>query len=503
MDLDGECNLRWIDAEDFGSFFLPQPFPPRGDRGSLGPLVRSIRETRCVAPIIARPHLGKLQVVTGWRRFLAAQAVRLEAVPVLVRDLSDQECAQIFTAECQRAPDPVGIPSGTSGPARPGVDSRSSNREGNRLEEIVEGPALIEGPAAMMRRMARLLREGPAAPEANRVAGSTERSVEKNDAGIHCGLDGLRDSGMSGILRRTINCFRAIALNRAIPVEEVERIASDLISLAPVRRGRDIRSFCDAEVDQVVSHSLLVTGLGIHLAQSLDWTGGQIKKFALACLLHDIGMLFIPRTVLQEPRELTRKERDLVELHPEMGREIIQSSHAWGAQIHLVAQDHHERWNGSGYPRRRKGKEIDLPSRMVSFLDCFGALVSARPHRTPQLYSQALKTMAGLTELGHYDPSVLAHFRNVFTEYPVGSCLKLKDGRTGWVVGRDSRGSQRIRLKLWAGKEMVAEDPLVWIDSGEAVAAEIHPTESCGPATRPQPQEARQAEAMVAEPLGN
>jgi hypothetical protein len=127
-----------------------------------------------------------------------------------------------------------------------------------------------------------------------------------------------------------------------------------------------------------------------------------------------------------------------------------------------------------GYPRRKKGKEVDLPARLVAFLDCYGALVSPRPHRAPLLYSQALRAMAALTEIGLHDPSILQHFRNVFSELPGGSFLRLVDGRVGRVVGRDPRSRRRYRLRLIDGLTSKRPEPPFWIDA-ESIAREIHP----------------------------
>ncbi len=428
MDHNREVPLIWINAEDFADTFLPHPFPPRGEQGSLGPLVRSIRDVGCLCPIIVRPQEGKLQVVCGYRRLLASQAAKVQAVPVLVRELSDEECRRIFTEENLHR------------------DSSSTGREPDQATKETSQPVPpIKGPEPIGLQEPRAVEPGP-------------------------------KLGMLMLFRRLEICFKRIAASRQIPVKEMEAIACDLIEMAPIRRGWDLRVFCaTGSPDWIAGHSLLVAGLGIYLAEALEWTPGQVKKFALACMLHDIGMLFVPRKILLAPRPLTRSERVLLESHTDLGRDLILSSRAWGAQVHLVAQDHHERWNGCGYPRGKKEKEVDLPSRLVAFLDCFGALISKRPHRTPLLYSQALHTMSALTELGQHDPAILRHFRNVFTDLPVGSCLSLKDGRIGRVVARDPGNPRRHRVRILETVASEKPDPPIWIDSESAVLSEIYP----------------------------
>ncbi len=549
MDARGETPLVWIEAEGLAAEFLSEPFPPRSHRGTLGPLVRSMKENGCICPIIARPVGEKLQVVCGYRRLIAAQAAKLRAVPVLVRELSDEECRRLFNEENFHR-----LPHSEDARVRswrePALDEEAGGGEAHPiteadLTEILAGeagesppqmPPMREDQAATLRRIIEKQRkasitDGPIPYSADpgeedwnwstveqeaRPAAETQilpvilGGILGKDrpafaggpapdpapaAGVSPeGLKDVPDLGMLSLARRTASCFEDIRLSRSVPVEDLEAIAAELIGMAPLRRGKDLRIFAAGGSQfPISSHCLVVAGLGIHLAEALEWTPGQVKKFALACLLHDIGMLFIPPQILGANRALERSERLEVERHCELGAELIQGSHAWGAQVCLVAQDHHERWNGMGYPRRKKGKDVDLPSRMVAFLDCFGALISRRPHRPPLLYSQALKTMSALTEIGLHDPAILVHFRNVFTEMPVGSCLRLKDGRVGRVVGRDLRDHRRYRLRIIDPSPVRRPEPPVWIDP-ECIASEIQPSYDLVPVLPSEPGPARRVE---------
>jgi len=283
------------------------------------------------------------------------------------------------------------------------------------------------------------------------------------------------DQQMGTLAARAAACFRSIAASRSIPVQEAEAIATELIALAPLEHGRDLRGFYTESPDWLASHSMIVAGLGVHLARALEWTPGQVKKFALACLLHDVGMLFIPRHFLIAPGKLNPAQRAQVQRHPQIGREVIQGSRAFGAQIHLVAQDHHERWDGSGYPSGKKGKEVDLPARIVGFLDCFAALISSRPHRPALLYTQALRFMSHATVLGLHDPTILMHFRNIFTDLPVGSWLRLVDGRIGRVVGADPGNPRRHCIRILEERPGLRDETPVWMETEEPSATEIPP----------------------------
>ena len=404
MDSRSDSGLRWIEPEDLGASFLPEPFPPRGGGAALGPLVRSIREIGLLSPIVARPRQGKLQVVCGYRRLLAAQAAGAPTVPVLVRDLNDDECRRAFADDNRAGPG-----------AAQDTARRTADWTAGGGPEIRSGADSTPG-----------TRRG--APVARAVAA---------------------DIGLGLLSRRLDACFRTIAGSRTVPVDEIEGITSDLIELDRRHEGRALRPRGGpGDGDWIAGHSLLVAGLALRLAESLDWQPGQVKKLVLACLLHDAGMLFVPRKILRAPRALTPAERREVARHPDAGREAIQRAGAWGAQVHLIAQDHHERWNGSGYPRGKTGREVDLPSRMVAFLDTFAALISWRPFRGPLLAGEALEAMTTLTARGLYDPAILAHFRNVLGGGSLDHLPRAARRRPSMAAGESGnlQPPQRIRI---------------------------------------------------------
>ncbi len=486
--------LSWLSAGEISDRFLPVPFPPRGDRGQIAPLARSIRAFGCIHPILARPRGGRLQVVCGYRRLLAAQSAGISEVPVFVRDLTDEECQKLFAeensfrepvleassceglSESSRAEAPERLPEPTPNPRSAGdlpllLERACAAAIVDRATavSIAERFNTFDDQAAELRRIVRARKDAAALPPARTEPASSPAAAEPR-------TEPLADPALAVLLKRTEALFRMVTATRAISVEAAEAIAGDLIAFAPIRHGRDLRSFAAVtSVDWLPAHSLLVTGFGTHFAESLGWTPGQVKKFALACLLHDVGMLFLPRQTLLSPHPLTRADRLALEKHPAAGRELIQNTQAWGAQIHLVAQDHHERWDGTGYPGCKKGKEVDLPARIVGFLDCLAALVTQRPHRPAIPYSAALKHLARETEQGRHDPLILKHFRTIFTDLPVGACLRLKDGRLGRVIAADSRkpGRHRIRI-LTGGLPNGGDDPL-WIETAAPEVTEILP----------------------------
>ena len=176
-------------------------------------------------------------------------------------------------------------------------------------------------------------------------------------------------------------------------------------------------------------HSERVTALAMMTAERMGLSREEISLIHRGGLLHDIGKIGVPATVLDKPAALTPLERALVERHPVMGAEILAPIGAFTDAIPIV-RSHHEQWNGTGYPDRLAGEEIPFLARILAVADVFDALVSDRPYRAGLSVSHA----AGFIELGsgsHFDPEPAAAFLDT-----------MRDGELVRVLGSFERESR-------------------------------------------------------------
>jgi HD-GYP domain-containing protein (c-di-GMP phosphodiesterase class II) len=133
----------------------------------------------------------------------------------------------------------------------------------------------------------------------------------------------------------------------------------------------------------------------------------------LAALLHDIGKVAIPETILQKSGPLDNGERALMRLHPELGQNILQHVGGLFEQIALLVVAHHEAWDGSGYPAGLVGDEIPLLARILAVVDSYDAMTSYRVYGKPLPVLQANQEL--LRCAGHqYDPLVVHAFLHAF-----------------------------------------------------------------------------------------
>lgn len=138
------------------------------------------------------------------------------------------------------------------------------------------------------------------------------------------------------------------------------------------------------------------------------------EKIRLAGILHDIGKIGVPDRILLKPDKLTGAEWDEMRLHTEAGFDIV-SQIAGLEEIAEILRHHHERWDGSGYPRGLREEEIPFASRVISVADTFDAIVTDRPYRKALAPAEARDIIVGLAGQ-HFDASVVAAFEQAFAE---------------------------------------------------------------------------------------
>jgi|SRR5581483_804972 len=183
--------------------------------------------------------------------------------------------------------------------------------------------------------------------------------------------------------------------------EVVEALARAL-ELHDYRRGL----FAETE-----SHAVRVTRLALQLAERVAPELAADPALEYGFRLHDIGMIGVSTDILTKRGKLTRNELDEVREHPLLGERIVAPVHCLNGIARQVIGAHHERWDGSGYPRRLEGERIPLPARIFTLADVFDAMTSEQPWR------HALDPETALDEIERssgklFDPELV----NVFLE---------------------------------------------------------------------------------------
>lgn len=164
----------------------------------------------------------------------------------------------------------------------------------------------------------------------------------------------------------------------------------------------------DLRDDETQGHTQRVTELTLKLAKTLGLPDDKLVHINRGALLHDIGKMAIPDKILRKPGPLSDKEWETMRKHPIYAYELL-SPIAYLKPAITIPYCHHEKWDGSGYPRRLKGEEIPIEARVFAVVDVWDALCSDRPYRkawTKEKARQYLEDQAGK----HFDPQIVRVF---------------------------------------------------------------------------------------------
>jgi putative nucleotidyltransferase with HDIG domain len=143
------------------------------------------------------------------------------------------------------------------------------------------------------------------------------------------------------------------------------------------------------------------------LADSTGFNARSLFWFRIGALLHDIGKIIVPTDVLNKPGKLTDEEWAIMKRHPEAGLELVADIDFPG-DIRAIIRNHHERWDGKGYPDGLAGEEIPLAARILCVADVYDALTTTRSYRAGMTHARAAEIMLGST--GQFDPHLLQVF---------------------------------------------------------------------------------------------
>jgi len=185
----------------------------------------------------------------------------------------------------------------------------------------------------------------------------------------------------------------------------------------------------DLRCRETEGHSQRVTDLTVRLARKMGFSEADCVHVRRGALLHDIGKMGVPDSILHKPSPLTAEEWDVMRRHPEHARELLAPIDYLGPALD-IPYCHHEKWDGTGYPQGLKGEAIPLAARVFAVVDIWDAVRSDRP------YSEAWsdeKARAYLTSIAgtHLDPTVTAMFFEVLSALEEAGRAAEASGDTG------------------------------------------------------------------------
>jgi len=209
--------------------------------------------------------------------------------------------------------------------------------------------------------------------------------------------------------------------------DSVARNASALISLARLKTADGY----------TYMHSVAVCAMMIALGRQLGLAEAAVRDAGEAGLLHDMGKALVPMDVLNKPGKLSEEEFAIVRQHPALGHQLLSKASGVSAVALDVCLHHHEKVDGTGYPKGLAGDNISLFAKMGAVCDVYDAITSNRPYKEGWDPAESMRRM-GQWAGGHFDATVFQAFAKSLGIYPVGSLVRLTSGLLGVVTQQNT-----------------------------------------------------------------
>lgn len=212
--------------------------------------------------------------------------------------------------------------------------------------------------------------------------------------------------------------------------EIVYKIVEQLMSNdALVINLYDLKTYDNYTFEHSVNVTVLSVVIGIHYGLSRE----KLYELGFGAIMHDIGKKFIDIEVLNKKDKLTPHEMDIIREHPDLGAELLKNIFHVNEHIVNCALQHHERFDGAGYPKGLKGREISLNGRIIAICDVFDALTADRVYRKGIPPHEAVVYIIKNSGT-HFDDQLVLIFTDHVAPYPIGTSVKLSNGHEGIVV---------------------------------------------------------------------
>jgi len=250
----------------------------------------------------------------------------------------------------------------------------------------------------------------------------------------------------------TVSMFNEVRLGKAINVEGCLPLVAE-IAASVLRNPGALISLARLKTsdDYTYMHSVAVCALMVSLGRTLGMDEEYCREAGIAGLLHDIGKALTPLEILNKPGRLTAEEYETVKLHTSLGHQLLSRDAAIPEAAGDVCLHHHEKMDGSGYPRGLCGNKISLLARMGAVCDVYDAVTSNRPYKNGWDPAESLARMASWK--GHFDRTVLSAFIKSVGIYPTGALVRLHSGRLAVVLEQNKASLTKPVVKVFFSEQ--------------------------------------------------
>ena len=217
--------------------------------------------------------------------------------------------------------------------------------------------------------------------------------------------------------------------------------------------------------EQLNQHAFNVCVYSIVLGRLLGYDATQLEQLGTCGLLHDMGKVTIPESILNKPGPLNEEETAIIQSHAKAGRDILMGGRNIFSGTVDVAYGHHENIDGTGYPRGLQGHQLNLNCKIVSVVDKYDAITSPKPYRPAGDHLSAVAILNQLARDNKIDSSLTLAFVSYLGIYPPGSIVELSSGEVSIVL--ESNPRQKLRPQILVVRDANKQPTQKFIDMSE------------------------------------
>lgn len=228
--------------------------------------------------------------------------------------------------------------------------------------------------------------------------------------------------------------FSRYKAKQAIDRTEINKIANDVITVVEKEQTMAMAYIMNrGRSDSLASSSINIAIVSATVAFHMQIPRQRVIFLVTAALLHDIGMMLISETIVNKKNMLTSQEYEQLKLHSLYSARFVTDTLMLPNECANIVLQHHERWDGSGYPKGRTGEDIDVGARILAVADTFEALVGKKAYHDAIISYEAMKTLLAESDT-HFDAEIVKAFVQAMGVYPVGSMVQLSNSAIAKVI---------------------------------------------------------------------
>lgn len=242
--------------------------------------------------------------------------------------------------------------------------------------------------------------------------------------------------------------FMSIQQGETVVRTEVESITESLTQLVKDFPSETLNIIISVNFDSTYEIKAIIASIiGILIAKHLNMQKKDLNNLLVASLLHDIGMLGVSKDITEKQTKLTRQEFELLKLHLLKSARLTSEHLYYPKEVGEIIMQHHERFDGSGYPEGLEGEAIHLSARVLSLTDSFSAMICRTSYGKPLSGYETMKELSQRSDK-KFDPKILKSFIAILGYYPVGSYVLLNSKHFALVIEANKNFPYQPRVQI-------------------------------------------------------